>query len=173
MMSSSIASIRSELQSLPSELISYIRDYVDLNRFNKLELLKRFADKPTEWLDYENGLVLIPTVSNGYSIDQKVWIRNEFPLYQAIAYILDDCQGNIDPFLKNCDFIRHQSITMIQNMDYTGMNLYEDNLDDNQSFLLDKKQFFNPDMDLTEARNDLINGVPNRMNQLRAYWDAL
>ena len=41
------------------------------------------------------------------------------------------------------------------------------------SFLLDKKQYFNPDMDLTEARNDLINGVPNRMNQLRAYWDTL
>lgn len=173
MMSSSINSIRSDLKSLPVELISYIRDYVDLNRFNKLDLFKRFTDKPTEWVEYANGLVLLPTVSNGYTSDQKSWIRNEFPLYQAIAYILDDCQGNIDPFLKNCDFARHQSITMIQNMDYSNMNLYEDNLDDNQSFLLDKTQFFNPDMDLTEAHNAIINGIPNRMNQLRAYWDSL
>ena len=116
----------SALKSLPNELVLYIRDYVDLNRFNKHELLNRFTDKPTEWLEYENGLVLLPSIPKGYTDSQKAWIRTEFPLYQAIAYICDDSQGNIDPVIKNCEYARHQTIKMIQNESQDELVLYDD-----------------------------------------------
>ena len=132
----------SVLNSLPNELVLYIRDFVDLNRFDKNEFSKRFTDKPTEWLDYETGLVLLPSIPKGYTDSQKAWIRTEFPLYQAIAYICDDCSGNIEPFLKKCDYVRHQTITMIQNESQDELVLYHD-YDDNYIFRRDQRLYLN------------------------------
>jgi len=161
------------ITSLPDEIIRVIRGYVDLNRFDKRELSKRFNQKPTEWFEYENGLVLLPAITGGYSNNQKEWIRDEFPLYQAIAYICEDCQGNIDPFLKNCDFVRHQTIDMIQNQSYDHLNIYNDNFDDNALFLLDKAEYFDETLDLTQERQAIINNADTRMEQLTAYWNTL
>lgn len=128
------------LNTLPTELVLYIREFVDLNRFDKTELSKRFTDKPTQWLDYENGLVLLPSIPKGYTDSQKAWIRTEFPLYQAIAYICEDCSGNIEPFLKDCEYVRHQSIKMIQNESQDELVLYDD-YEDKSLFRRDQRLY--------------------------------
>lgn len=161
------------IKTLPDDIVLYIRDYIDLNRFDSRELSARFTKHPTEWFEYENGLVLLPAITGGYSETEKTWIRDEFPLYQAIAYICDDCQGNIDPFLKHCEFVRHQTIDMIQKQDYSHLNLYDDNFDDNASFLLDRAQFFDETLDVSLERQAIVNNRPVVMERLRNYWDSL
>ena len=128
------------LASLPTELVLYIREFVDLNRFDKIELSKRFTDKPNQWAQYENGLVLLPSITGGYTASQRAWIKYEFPLYQSIAYICDDCQGNNDKVIKNCKYSRHQTITMIQNQSHDDMILYDD-YEDKQEFLRNKNEY--------------------------------
>lgn len=127
-----VSVIETSIQNLPTDIVLYIRDFIDLNRFDSRELSERLSKNPTEWFEYENGLVLLPTIPTGYTDSQKLWIRTEFPLYQAIAYICDDCQGNIKPFLKKCDYVRHQTITMIQNENHDDLILYHDY--ENKSF---------------------------------------
>ena len=161
------------IKTLPDEIIRIIRDYIDLNRFDSRELKQYFTKTPTEWFQYENGLVLLPTTPNGYNATEKEWIRTEFPLYQAIAYICDDCEGNIHPFLKGCEFVRHQTIDMIQKQSYEHLNIYEDNLDDNAMFLLDKAEYFDDTLDLTQERNDIINNTDGRMELLTTYWASI
>ena len=121
-----VSVIEISIQTLPTDIILYIRDFIDLNPFDSRELSERFSKNPTEWFEYENGLVLLPSIPTGYTDSQRAWIRTEFPLYQAIAYICDDSQGNIEPFLKNCEYARHQTIKMIQNENHDDLILYDD-----------------------------------------------
>ena len=135
-----VSVIEISIQTLPTDIILYIRDFVDLNRFDSRELSERLSKNPTEWFEYENGLVLLPTIPTGYTDSQKLWIRTEFPLYQAIAYICDDCQGNIEPFLKKCYYVRRQTITMIQHENHDALILYHD-YEDKTLFKLDQMNY--------------------------------
>lgn len=137
-----VSVIEISIQTLPDDIIRVIRGYVDLNRFDSRELSERLSKNPTEWFEYENGLVLLPTIQGGYSDIEKNWIRDEFPLYQAIAYICDDSQGNIDPNIKNCDYARHQTIKMIQNENYDDLILYND-YEDKTLFKRDQMLYLN------------------------------
>jgi hypothetical protein len=137
-----VSVIEISIQTLPDDIIRVIRGYVDLNRFDSRELSERLSKNPTEWFEYENGLVLLPTIQGGYSDIEKNWIRDEFPLYQAIAYICDDSQGNIDPNIKKCDYARHQTIKMIQNENYDDLILYND-YEDKTLFKRDQMLYLN------------------------------